>query len=187
MIIDGKGPYKDCKIYVITNYKQGFRKSACIYKNSKFIKCIGYAKYLVESENNIVIPDGYEVDHIDGDRTNDILINLQIISKEMNNLKQKYETGDFTRYVRLVCPYCGKQFEIEDRNYNIKLIYNKFITCSRSCAGKISVNKSRNYDISRTPFRPNYEYVLGVYYDLNEIKNIENILISNNVKFIKRY
>ena len=80
-----------------------------------------------------------------------------------------------------------KQFEIENRNYNIKLIHNKFITCSRLCAGKISVNKSGNYDISRTPFRPNYEYVLGVYYDLNEIKNIENILISNNVKFIKRY
>ena len=186
MLIKGKGPYTGCDVYVIINYDQGYRKSACIYKDSKFLKCIGFAKYLIEAETNLIIPEGYEVDHIDGDRTNDSLSNLQIISKEMNILKQRYETGNFKKYVRLLCPYCNKPFDIESRNFRVKLRFNKYMACSRSCSGKLT-NLSSESDFSGTLYRNNYEYIVGYYYDFSEIINLENELTLNKVKFVKRY
>lgn len=186
MIIDGKNKYIGCKIYITTNYKQGFRKSVSIYKDSVFIKCMSYARYLVETEMNLNVPEGYEVDHIDGDKTNDVIENLQVISSDMNKLKEKYETEKFKIFVRLICPYCSKQFDIEQCNLNVKLRNSKYIACSRSCSGKLT-NRSMQTDYPNTPYRLNYEYIIGSYYDLSEVKNIENILLTNGVKFIKRY
>lgn len=186
MILDGQGIYCGCKIYVVVNYNQGFRKTAIIYKNGKYVKSIGYAKYLVEAHLGNYISNGYEIDHINGDCTDDRIENLQVISKELNRIKEIYDNHNFEVLVKLICPNCGKTFDIEKRNFMSKINYCKYIYCSRSCSGKKTIS-SKYEDLSGSPFRNNYEYIIGYFYDLNRIVEIENIMIKNNVKFIKKY
>ena len=186
MVIDGTSIYSGCKIYITINYNQGFRKTACIYKNNRHVKSIGYAKYLMEVYTNSHIPEGYEVDHINADCTDDRIENLQIITKEMNILKDIYDSYKFKTYVRLICPWCGKQFDCENHDFVTKVKYFKYVSCSRSCSGKLT-NKSMCIDISGTPLRPYYEYKVGYFKDICEILETERILDMNGVKYIKKY
>lgn len=186
MIIDGESIYSGCKIYIVTNYNQGYRKAACIYKNGIHIKSVGYAKYLMEIHLGQYIPDGYEVDHINGDCTDDRIENLQVISRELNSLKEIYDHGALNLNVMLKCPYCGRMFFISNRDYAVRIRRNKYISCTRACSVKMA-KKAESSDRLGSPFRPEYEYMIGYFYDLNYILEIEKRLETNNVKFIKKY
>ena len=94
-------------------------------------KCISYARYLWISENGEV-PEGYEVDHINNDFTDDRLENLQILTKEENI--RKSAKVRYNPYVKLTCPICGKEFDYLRRN----LSTHPNPCCSRSCGGKMS-------------------------------------------------
>lgn len=48
------------------------------------------ARYNYILTNNILVPEGYEVDHIDGFKLNDHISNLACITSEHNKLKQGY-------------------------------------------------------------------------------------------------
>ena len=75
------------------------------------------------------IPDGLEVDHIDGDKTNDSVSNLQLLRKEDNIAKSRKRT-----YVDLVCKGCGDVFSIWIKDYNRKLRDGtKNFYCSKGC------------------------------------------------------
>ena len=95
-------------------------------------KCISYAKYLWMSEHEEEIPEGYEVDHINEDFTDDRLDNLQILSKAENI--QKAAKTRYNPMVTRVCPICGKEFEFPRRN----LATHPNPCCSRSCGGRMS-------------------------------------------------
>ena len=140
----------------------------------------------MEIYTNSYIPDGYEVDHINGDCTDDRIENLQIITKELNILKGRYDLGLFKIYIKLKCPVCGKVFDYENHDFVTKIKHIKYFACSRSCSGKLTV-LSNATDVSGTPYRNSYEYVLGYFIDINEIRMIEKELERNNVKYIKRY
>lgn len=76
--------------------------------NKRFIS---YAKYLWISENKCEVPEGMEVDHINGNGKDDRIDNLQIITKHDNIIKEKIQNGKIGRLVAdLVCPICGKTF-----------------------------------------------------------------------------
>lgn len=47
--------------------------------------------------------------------------------------------------------------------------------------------KAGSSDRLGSSFRPEYEYMIGYFYDLNYILEIEKRLETNNVKFIKKY
>jgi hypothetical protein len=90
-------------------------------------KCIAYAKYLWMSFNKKDVPEGYQVDHINNDFTDDRIENLQILSQLDNIQKSKKEA----EMVSLVCPVCGKTFKMPKRNMPFK----NNPTCSRRCGG----------------------------------------------------
>lgn len=74
------------------------------------------------------------VDHEDGDRSNDHIDNLQILSPQANNLKRVQERGLTATMTQVKCPQCSKMFEMKTAQYNYKLSVGTQPCCSRSCA-----------------------------------------------------
>ena len=92
-----------------------------------------YARYIWEDAYGKIL-DGLEIDHINGDKTDDRIENLQVISKRYNI--QKSHTPK--RMVLMTCPICGCQFLFEERNLSTK----PNPCCSRKC-GNIKGHQTR--------------------------------------------
>lgn len=93
---------------------------------------VSWAKYLVcVKEGRLLQPDE-EVDHIDNDRTNDSIENLQILSRAENLNKQARLRGK--QMVCMRCPNCGRLFCRDIFNTHIKKPGQTYTACSRSCA-----------------------------------------------------
>lgn len=88
---------------------------------------MSYARYLMScSLRRYLLPEEH-VDHIDNDKLNDVIGNLQILSQAENNRKSKYK-GLFSTFI---CPICSKEFNLDKRQ-----AYGKNNpTCSRKCGG----------------------------------------------------
>ncbi|MGQ1358361.1 HNH endonuclease signature motif containing protein (plasmid) [Acinetobacter baumannii] len=98
------------------NYKRGYlrttksgRKLVDLVNSNKDRTTISYARYLMCVKVGYIISSDLEVDHIDGDRTNDELSNLQILSKESH--RKKTALSKTRSVTTLICPQCGKEFE----------------------------------------------------------------------------
>ena len=102
---------------------------------------ISYARYLVEVSINDFIPEGYEVDHINADCSDDRLENLQILSREDHIAKSAREKEGRT-YVSLICPCCSTEFVREKRFVNPS---SKNIFCTRKCNGKFNSINNKGF------------------------------------------
>lgn len=111
------------------------RKMVQLYNSHKHRTTISYARYLWII-NYGDIPEGYEVDHINHDRTDDRLENLQLLGRS-ENVERSAKPQQF---VHKTCPVCSKPFKVRKGAEATK-------TCGRSCGGKLSwVIQRRNND-----------------------------------------
>lgn len=113
------------KLYVNTNKEP--RRVATIRKPNQEMHSMSYAKYLYTSYYKCDIPEGDQVDHINGDKMDDRIENLQVISRKYNSIKDKKNK----EMVELTCPVCGKVFLFDKRN----LPFKNNPCCSRRCGG----------------------------------------------------
>lgn len=111
--------------YIITNREN--RRIAILIHNDKSRKTISYAKYLYTSYYECDIENGYHVDHINGDKMDDRIENLQVITGTYNVQKDH----QIKELVLLTCPVCGMKFIYEKRN----LSTHPNPCCSRRCGG----------------------------------------------------
>lgn len=124
------------KGYLVTN-PEG-RKTVILYNSHNKRSSTAYARYLISVKEGRYLSEGEEVDHINDDRTDDRLENLQILSSKENRDKQiakiKLETDSD---MELCCPVCNSLFKYKRSNYryHIKNGRNKFY-CSRDCQYK---------------------------------------------------
>lgn len=88
---------------------------------------MSYAKYLYTSFYKCDIPKGYDVDHINCNKMDDRIENLQVISQNYNRTKDH----KLRIMVELKCPVCGNMFLYAKRNLSSHL--NP--CCSRRCGG----------------------------------------------------
>lgn len=73
-----------------------------LYNVSGELGKLNYVHRLVWETFKGEIPDGYEIDHIDGDTSNNSLSNLQLLTRRENTRKYRVETQDkFLRDYRL--------------------------------------------------------------------------------------
>ena len=72
--------------YVVTNKEN--RKTVCLVNSKKDRSTISLAKYRMSVKLGRMLLDDEQVDHIDNDKTNDSIENLQLLSPEDN--RQKY-------------------------------------------------------------------------------------------------
>jgi hypothetical protein len=90
-------------------------------------KYVLYHRVLVENSIGRLLTNDEIVHHIDEDKTNNDLDNLQILSRK-DHAKLHAKIG--RAYVQLQCVHCGIIFEREKRNVKGKGL------CSRSCNAK---------------------------------------------------
>lgn len=104
------------------------RRVAILYRDDGSSLTISYAKYLYTSYYKELV-DGreYHIDHINGDKTDDRIENLQKISRTYNIIKDM-KTREM---VLLKCPVCGREFIFPKRN----LSTHPNPCCCRKCGG----------------------------------------------------
>jgi hypothetical protein len=88
-------------------------------------------------ENNIgrLLSSDEVVHHIDGNKLNNSIENLEILLKSDHNRLHALEVG--SSWAQLRCPECGKIFDIA-RNRTFLVKKTKWTSCSNSCRGKFS-------------------------------------------------
>lgn len=114
------------KLYVNTNKEP--RRVATLRKDNGEMTSMSYAKYLYTSQYECEVAEGYQVDHIDGNKMNDTIENLQVLSKNLNNVKDRPRK----EMVMFKCPVCGTEFLIDKRNVPFR---GDNPCCSRRCGG----------------------------------------------------
>ena len=103
-------------------------------------RVVPYSRYLMEQHLGRTLSPDEEVHHVDFDKTNDVLENLIVLTKEEHlkiHRKSKYQdTIEF-------CAFCGKPFlvtakqhrnKFRERNRKPNSVGKYF--CSKSCVGK---------------------------------------------------
>jgi len=130
---------------VVCHDKENDRRVARLYKRSEKVTgpiaintniLVGRYLYAVRlfRQSGLLIPDDYEVDHIDENRWNDTYSNFQLLTKIENLQKtQSYRSHCRLCYV-LICPVCLNKFDAivqhtQLRPENRHLVFY----CSRRC------------------------------------------------------
>jgi len=94
-----------------------------------------YSRYLMSTHLGRYLNKEEHVDHIDNDKNNNSLSNLQVLSLKENNIKT-FKKPD----VELTCPVCHNNFtrtvsQLRGKKDRMK---DNVIACSRMCGGKLS-------------------------------------------------
>jgi hypothetical protein len=136
MKIELETPYKEIwkKGYLVVNPEN--RRNVILYNSHSHRSTVSYARYLMSVKLGKFIPEGFEVDHIDDDKTNDSIDNLQILTTEENRQKRDaLQRKLCPTSVELKCYNCGKLFNYPSHNYRFhtKNGRTKF-HCSRECS-----------------------------------------------------
>lgn len=117
---------KGVKTAYVTTNKEPRRVVSLVFEDGSR-KGMSYAKYLYTSYYKCEIARGDEVDHINNDKMDDRIENLQVISGKLNRNKSKM----IKTMIERVCPVCGVTFLFEKRN----LSTHPNPCCSRRCGG----------------------------------------------------
>lgn len=127
MVIEVSDFYKDRykKAYVVINKEP--RRVCVLMDYDGKLHSMAYAKYVYTSFYECDIPKGEQIDHINSDKMDDRIENLQKISSKYNNIKDR--KGQ--EMVLLRCPVCGIEFLFPKRN----LPFKNNPCCSRKCGG----------------------------------------------------
>lgn len=135
--IQAEFPYNDYWMYIVLHKKENRRMVNLInIKNIKERTTISYARYLMSVYLERILMEDEHVDHIDNDKLNDILSNLQILSPAENKEKQEiWNSLNNPKYIELTCSQCNKMFKYLFKNYKFhtKKGRSKF-NCSKQCA-----------------------------------------------------
>lgn len=129
-------PYDDFYLYIIYHKKMGRRMAHLVNRNDRSIrKTTAYARYLLEVSLGRFLSKDETVDHINEDKLDDRLGNLQILSALDNKAKSQKKRV----YILYTCPFCKKEFTRRlGASYGVKEP-----ACSRSCSTKYSFLKGR--------------------------------------------
>ena len=135
MKLDLKLPYnKDYKAGYLNINKEP-RRVVSLVKNDGTKSSTSYSRYLFSVSIGRYLDVDEHVDHIDGNKLNDTIENLQILSQTENNIKSIIERGKSMETLDFICPICSKVFSRRKSNYTYRP--NFIPTCSRKC-GRVS-------------------------------------------------
>lgn len=114
-------------VSVYVNINKEPRRVATLKYSNGDLKSMSYARYLYTSHYHVDIEDGFEVDHVNNDKMDDRIENLQILSKSENIVKSHMKRI----MVERICPICGRKFMYRKRD----LCGHPNPCCSRRCGG----------------------------------------------------
>jgi len=135
--IEGQAPYEGAKIYRLWHKKEQRWYAVIVWPDKRTTK--SWARYAMEVHLGRFLSKKEQVDHIDEDKTNDDITNLQILTRKENNLKHVRLNNKQKKIITLTCSYCLKQFEREVRI--VKSRKNKIGDfCKKECLHKFLAN-----------------------------------------------
>ena len=146
-ILIASGLYSGWTYYEYTRSADD-RRAVVLTKRGQPNKCLLLSRYLMETSIGRQLSSSEHVDHINNDRTDDRIENLQVLSASDNVMKSR----KLRKWVTLKCPTCSTIFERPYSNVQCKLPEH-VVCCSRRCA-----------DNKHTADSDGYAYVLGTYY-----------------------
>lgn len=124
------------KGYIRTSSIDG-RTRVDLYNTEENRTTISFARYLISIHVGRELDEQEEVDHINNDKTDDRLDNLQLLSKEKHMLKT-ISTRAGRKYCSIKCPHCRSVFT-RPHNYTMGCKNRgKLKFCSRSCGVSFS-------------------------------------------------
>lgn len=127
---------KILKVYGPYTSKQDGRKRVFIRFNDLSGTTKSYARFLYEQRNGL-IDKNLTIDHIDEDRTNDKIPNLQPLTRR-ENIQKAWREGKHKPkdWFEGICSECGVSFIKANANIKHNLKQGKAGPfCSRNCAG----------------------------------------------------
>lgn len=137
--IKAEYPYNDYWLYKVWHKNEGrWQANLVSISNTKIRTTLSYARYLMSVKCGRILDKSEQVDHIDNDKSNDAIENLQILSQEENKKKQElYYSEANPKYISLSCTHCGKMFQYLARNYRFyKKNGRENFNCSKKCASE---------------------------------------------------
>lgn len=120
------------------------RKYVSLWQSNQITSIISYARYLMSVHLGYEVPDGLEVDHVNNDRTDDRIENLQLLTPEQNRFKEHL---NYVQNIQVsfgfVCAYCENPFIITEAERNKRLAQTKsdLAFCSHPCS--VAFNSER--------------------------------------------
>lgn len=116
------------------------RKRVFMYNDHSDRFGMSYARYLMCVKLGRMLSDDEHVDHIDEDKTNDDIGNLQILTPEQNQLKNavwRRSNGVYQIPVLLKCPICDTEFVRTGWAAKKRISAGLPMTCSKTCSAVI--------------------------------------------------
>lgn len=132
MKIDNPHPFNEYTCYKIFHKKLGRWQVSLVSKEKR--RTLLFSKYLMSVHLGRELTVSEEVDHINGDKADDRLENLEVVSRTENRRRQAAMSSRTT--VELVCPHCKTSFVREKRQTHLAKGRGLKTYCSRSCVGK---------------------------------------------------
>lgn len=122
-------------------YRKGYlrlskdgRKRVDLFNTDKDRTTISYARYIMCVKAGHVIPSDYEIDHIDGNNSNDDIENLQVLKLEDHRKKNSFEMSTGRSSSECICNFCGNTFTRENRKLRYMSVF------ATTIAGKLIKN-----------------------------------------------
>lgn len=119
--------------YVVVNPEK--RRTLILVRHDGTKTSTQYARYLISTNVGRFLNKNETVDHIDGDKQNDDIENLQILSLS-ENIRKTHKKPD----VFITCPVCKENFSRTRTQLRGKLkkAFDNKLCCSRKCGGVLS-------------------------------------------------
>lgn len=99
-------------------------------------------RVVVENHIGRLLEDDEIVHHIDGNKKNNAIENLELMLKADHSRQHGIENG--VTMVELKCVECGCTFHRDRRQSHLSKPKNTYTACGRSCNGKFSRKKQLN-------------------------------------------
>lgn len=146
MLIELQEPFKSKWSKGYLRLSNENRKILDLFNSNSERTTISYARYLMGVKLGFEVPEEYEVDHKDNNKTNDDINNLQLLTQEQNLLKQQWWYNAMIQVWHIFpCSYCHGLFYITDRQLKGRRsqgVEHEF--CSRSCSAKFHNTIAKN-------------------------------------------
>ena len=135
MLIETEAPFTEYTGYKNFHKRMG-RWQVCLVSRDGKRKTLLFSKYLMSVKVGRSLTRAEEVDHKDGDKTNDHIDNLEIVTRAENRARQAALNQGET--LKFTCPSCGNVFERKRQRAYQFLKFGKVPHCSRTCGNKRS-------------------------------------------------
>lgn len=131
-------------------------------------KTVSYPKYLMELHLGRYLEVHETVDHINGDKEDNRIENLRIVTRAENASKGAIRVEVPT----INCIWCGEEFEPTRHQYEKRSVHKAGPFCSRSCSGHYGKS------VQETGVIMDREDINILHYSLNNDYNKEYLQLS---------